>query len=131
MVQNNLPNNIDVNLPNNMDVVVVIDKEKLPEDIRKKIEENLPKDVQDKIFEMLQKGKKDNITSSPKNDNKSDKDNKSDDKSDNKMFAIQTGTVVGNIYTDNIYKREEDTQKSDIKKIKKDEIESNKSGGCC
>ncbi len=42
------------------------------------------------------------------------KENKPDNK---KLFEIQTGTVVGNIYADGTYKKEEVT---DIKKIKKD-----------
>lgn len=33
------------NLPDNMNMVIIIDKEKLPEDVRKMIEDNLPKDV--------------------------------------------------------------------------------------
>ena len=42
---------------------------------------------------------------------------------DNKLFAIQTGEVVGNIYTDGIYKKEEDPhiKNKDIKDL----------GGCC
>lgn len=99
-------NNVSKNMPDNMDVVVVIDKEKLPEDVRKLLEENLPKDVLYNI------------------------DNKPDDKSkDNRLFAIQTGTVVGNIY-DGTYKKEEDSY---IKK--KDMLEqlklSKDLGGCC
>lgn len=30
-----------------MNVIIVIDKEKPPDDVRKMIEENLPKDIQD------------------------------------------------------------------------------------
>lgn len=132
MAENNVPKNIQ----DNMDVVIVIDKEKLPEDVRKLLEENLPKDVQDKVLNMLNvksppiiKDKQDN----PVPDNKipGNIDNKSDDKSkDNRLFAIQTGTVVGNIYTDGIYKREEGSY------IKKNDIKNSKMllkdlGGCC
>lgn len=98
------PNKVPNNLPNDMDVVVVIDKDKLPEDVRKMIEEKLPKDVQEKVLKML------NVRTSPIRDkeNKQDNptqdniDNKSSDKSkDNRLFAIQTGTVIGNIYDKN------------------------------
>jgi hypothetical protein len=120
-------NNITKNIPDNMNVVVVIDKEKLPEDVRKLLEENLPKDVQEKVLKMLGRpppvsdnkvpGKLDNST--PDNIY-----NRSDNKlEDNKLFAIQTGSVVGNIYTDGIYKKEEDSY------VKKKDI--NNSGGCC
>ncbi len=96
------------NLPD-MDVVVVIDKDKLPEDVRKLLEENLPKDVleqlklsQEKVLKMLERPP-------PVSDKNVPIDNKSDNKlEDNKLFAIQTGSVVGNIYTDGIYKKEED-----------------------
>ena len=124
MTENNVPNHI----PNNMDVVVIIDKEKLPEDVRKLLEENLPKDVQDKVLKMLGRhppvvpGKLDNSTSD-NIDNKSDNNKHGNKLEDNKLFAIQTGSVVGNIYTDGIYKKEEDSY------VKKKDI--NHSGGCC
>ncbi len=107
MTENNVPNH-----PNNMDVTVFIDKEKLPEDVRKLLEENLPKDAPEQLklsIEMLQKGKMDNIA-------QLQKDKPPDNKSDNKLFAIQTGTVVGNIYADDTYKKEEDSyiKKKDI-----------------
>lgn len=121
------PNKSSNNLPDNMDVVVVIDKDKLPADVRKLLEENLPKDVQEKVLKMLERpppvsdkkvpGKLDNSISN-------NIDNTSDNKlEDNKLFAIQTGSVVGNIYTDGIYKKEEDSY------VKKKDI--NHSGGCC
>lgn len=108
------------NLSDNMNVVVIIDKEKLPEDIRRMIEQSLPKDVQDKVFEMLQKGKMDNIIPLQR-------DKPPDNESvNNKLFAIQTGTVVGNIYTDGTYKKEEELS---IKK-KRDKINESLDG-CC
>lgn len=117
------PNKAPKNLPNNMDVVVVIDKDKLPEDVRKMLEENLPKDVQDKVFEMLQKGKMGDISPPKKDKENLPVQSKAVQDKDNKLFAIQTGTVVGNVYTDGIYKKEEDsyTNKKDIKDL----------GGCC
>ncbi len=133
MTENNVPKNI----PDNMDVVVVIDKEKLPEDVRRLLEENLPKDApeqlkllpeqlklsleqlklsQEKVLKMLGRppaaGKLDNSTL----------DN-IENMPDNKLFAIQTGSVVGNIYTDGTYKKEEDSY------VKKKDV--NNSGRCC
>ena len=130
MAENNVPKNI----PDNMDVVVVIDKEKLPEDVRKLLEENLPKDVkeqlkpsQEKVLNMLNVRTppvRDKIENKPYNPVPDNIYNKSDNKlEDNKLFAIQTGSVVGNIYTDGIYKKEEDSY------VKKKNI--NNSGGCC
>ncbi len=117
MTENNVPKNI----PDNIDVVVVIDKEKLPEDVRKLLEENLPKDApeqlklsQEKVLKMLNvrtppiRDKIKDISDNSTLDNQisSNIDNKPDDKSkDNRLFAIQTGTVVGNIYTDGTYKK--------------------------
>jgi hypothetical protein len=98
------------NLPDNMNIVVVIDKEKLPEDVRKILEENLPKEIQEKVMKMLDKETARNPPDQPDNNS-------------NKLFAIQTGSVVGNIYTDGIYKKEEDSH------VKKLEIKD--SGGCC
>ncbi len=119
MTENNVPQNIS----NNMDVVVVIDKEKLPKDVRKLLEENLPKDVSEQVFDMLQKGNMGNISLLQRY--KGDKVDKNISKDnipkDNRLFAIQTGTVVGNIYTDGIYKKEEDSKNKDIKDL----------GGCC
>ena len=117
------PNKVSNSLPNNMDVVVVIDKDKLPEDVRKMLEQNLPKDVQDKVFEMLQKGKMGDINPSQK-DNKGDLEGDKPGK-DNKLFSVQVGSVVGNIYTDGIYKKEEEQTKK-----KKDEIKEGLDG-CC
>ncbi len=82
-----IENNIQDHIPNKMDVTVVIDKEKLPEDVRKLLEEMLerPPPISDRI----------------------DKDSEKSIKStDNRLFTIQTGTVVGNIYADGIYKKD-------------------------
>ena len=67
------------NTTNVMDMIIVIDKAKLPEDIRKLIEEHIPKDMlsQRQLNEPGQ-----------------------DIPIDNKLYAIQVGEVVGNIYTD-------------------------------
>lgn len=129
MTENNTPNNI----PNNMDVVVVIDKDKLPEDIRKMLEQNLPKDVQDKVFDMLQKGNMSNISllqrdKGDKADNNISKDNNIP--KDNRLFAIQTGEVIGNIYKDGIYKKEEDSHIKN-KDINNSKVLSKDLGGCC
>jgi len=123
MTENNIPKNI----PNNMDVVVVIDKEKLPEDVRKLLEENLPKDVQEKVLKMLGRPppiSDRQVPDKPDRPSSDNIDDKYDDRlKDNRLFAIQTGTVVGNIYTDGIYKKEEDShiKNKDIKDL----------GGCC
>ncbi len=119
-------NNVSKNMPDNMDVVVVIDKEKLPEDVRKLLEENLPKDMQDKVFDMLQKGNMGNISLLQRDKgDKADKNISEDNDipKDNRLFAIQTGEVIGNIYKDGIYKKEEDSyiKNKDIKDL----------GGCC
>lgn len=120
MTENNVPNHI----PNNMDVIVVIDKDKLPEDVRKLLEENLPKDVQEKVIEMLQKGKMGNIA-------QLQKDKHPDNEGiDNKLFAIQTGEVIGNIYKDGIYKKEEDSHIKN-KDIKNSKVLPKDLGGCC
>lgn len=126
MTENNVPKNI----PDNMDVVVVIDKEKLPEDIRKLLEENLPKDVQEKVIEMLQKGNMGNINllQRDKVDKNISEDN--DIPKDNRLFAIQTGEVIGNIYKDGIYKKEEDSHIKN-KDIKNGKVLSKDLGGCC
>lgn len=134
------------NLPNNMDIVVVIDKEKLPEDVRKILEENLPKDVKEQLKPPQEKVLK--MFGMPPSYSVTNIENKSDDKSetgdiskDNRLFAIQTGTVVGNIYTDGTYKKEEDSytkkkaKKKDILKRLKPSLEQLKPskdlGGCC
>lgn len=95
------PNKAPKNLPNNMDVVVVIDKDKLPEDVRKMLEQNLPKDVQDKVFDMLQKGNMGNISLLQRDKEEQPKQSKSGQDKENRMFAIQTGEVIGNIYDKN------------------------------
>lgn len=95
------PNKVSNNLSNDMDVVVIIDKDKLPEDVRKMLEQNLPKDVQDKVFEMLQKGKMGNISPPQRDKEEQSRQSKSEQDKENRMFAIQTGTVIGNIYDKN------------------------------
>lgn len=72
-----------INSFNSLDVVIVIDKEKLPEDIRNK----LPVDIQEKLIEILKE--KENLYSESNSESKEHKQ---------QMFAIQTGTVIGNIY---------------------------------
>ncbi len=68
------------NTANIMDMIIVIDKAKLPEDIRKLIEEHIPKDMLSQRQLNEQPGQ--------------------DIPIDNKLYAIQVGEVVGNIYTD-------------------------------
>lgn len=94
------PNKTSNNLSNDMDIVVIIDKDKLPEDVRKMLEQNLPKDIQDKVFEMIQKGKMGNI-SPPQRDKEGQPIQNKNEQDKDKMFAIQTGTVIGNIYDKN------------------------------
>ncbi len=86
-------NNIQDHIPNKMDVTVVIDKEKLPEDVRKLLEEMLerPPPTSDRVDK----------------DSEKSIESKSIESTDNRLFTIQTGTVVGNIYADGIYKKEE------------------------
>lgn len=136
------------NLPNNMDIVVVIDKEKLPEDVRKILEENLPKDVkeqlkpsQEEVLKMLGRPPPVSDTQVPDKSDKSTSDgidnNLGDKLKDNRLFAIQTGTVVGNIYTDGTYKKEEDSyiKNKDISeqlKLSLEQLKLSKDlGGCC
>lgn len=99
------PNKNSNNLPDNMDIVVIIDKEKLPEEVRKILEKNLPKE--EKVMKILID--KETTKNSPTKNSPIDKTDK--------LFAIQTGSVVGNIYTDGIYKKDEGShiKKKDIK----------------
>ncbi len=81
------------NLPDNTDIVVIIDKEKFPDNIRKILEENLPKESQEQLKLSQEKPDK-----------------------DNRLFAIQMGEVVGNIYKDKKENELEIKKKNDIQK---------------
>lgn len=91
--------------------IIIIDKDKLPEELRNK----LPQDLQDKLLELLQEDfQKDKVSQLfqshiPASENK---------KSGN-LFAMQTGSVVGNIYKDGIFPNEKITQKSKADKKEK------------
>ena len=85
--------------------IIIIDKDKLPEELRNK----LPQDLQDKLLELLQEDlQKDTVLRSfqsnviPTPTSTSTSENK---KSGN-LFAMQTGSVVGNIYKDGIFPQE-------------------------
>lgn len=81
-----------------LDVIVIIDKDKLPEELRDK----LPQDLQNKLIALLQEK---TITSpaSPR------------EKQSSNLFAVQNGTVVGNIYKDGIFSEEKPVHKKKIK----------------
>ena len=84
-----------------MNVVIIIDKDKLPEELREK----LPQDLQDKLIKLLQEddnfqhGPIDNIPQSHK------------DKQQGNLFTVQHGTVIGNIYKDGIFPEEKSFHK--------------------
>ncbi len=97
-------NNAPKDLPDNVNMVIIIDKEKLPKNVIKILEENLPKNVKEQTEQQPElsqekiKGKMEDTQLKDKQDG-----------IDNKLFAIQTGTVIGNIYTGAIYKKDEDS----------------------
>lgn len=93
------------NTPNSeIDVLIVIDKDKLPEDIR----ERLPQDLQNKLVELLQ-GKTIPPPTSPLRDKQS-----------SHLFAVQYGTVVGNIYKDGIAPEEKLIYKTKVRQENND-----------
>lgn len=77
------------NIPNlDINMVIVIDKDKLPEELRDK----LPQDLQNKLMELLQEE-----TNSHFQHGISQNVPKMDKQSGN-LFAVQHGKVIGNIY---------------------------------
>ena len=78
-----------------MDMIIVIDKDKLPEELRDK----LPQDLQKKLIELLQTEQSNKKEQSSKTE-LSNKNIKNTNPSG--LFAIQQGRVVGNIYKDSI-----------------------------
>lgn len=74
----------------NMDIVIIIDKDRLPEELRNK----LPQDLQNRLEELLYE-KTIPPRTSPQESN---------------LFAVQHGTVVGNIYKDGIAPEEKLTK---------------------
>lgn len=87
------PKNIQNNQDNGtQDAIIIIDMNNFPKEIREK----LPKDLQDKLMELLQEGKMSNIHPS-----QTCKEKQSERNKDNRMFSMQTGTVIGNIYDKN------------------------------
>lgn len=99
-ISDNAPDNTSDNAPDNtldnMDMVIIIDKDKLPEELRDKF----PQDLQDKLLELLQ------VNNNPPQR----------DKQSSTMFAVQHGSVVGNIYKDGIFPEEKSIQKAKIKR---------------
>ena len=81
--------NLDHTNHGDISAIIIIDKYKLPEELRNK----LPQDLQDRLLELLQEDLQ-------KDSSKIIDDNK---KLGN-LFTIQTGSVVGNIYKDGINK---------------------------
>jgi cation transport regulator ChaB len=75
----------------NINVVIVVDKDKLPEELRDK----LPQDLQSKLIELLQE--KTNSQQDPLQ-NVSQRDDQQKYKQSGNLFAVQRGAVVGNIY---------------------------------
>ncbi len=67
-----------------IDIIIVIDKDKLPEALRDKF----PQDLQDKLIELLQEGTCCEQQSKPFK------------QSD--LFSVQQGTIIGNIYKDKL-----------------------------
>jgi hypothetical protein len=110
--QCNVPENKD---STTQDAIIIIDMNKLPEEIREKF----PKDLQDKLMELLQNQLKvDQSQIDKQNKNIQDKtaQNKPDSKYSN-FFAIQQGYVSGNIYKDGIFPEEKPIQKSKMQII--------------
>jgi len=97
--------------PNSGDIsaIIIIDKYKLPEELRNK----LPQDLQDKLLELLQEDlQKDTVSRSfqsntiPTSKPTSKPAPTSENKKSGNLFAMQTGSVVGNIYKDGIFPQE-------------------------
>lgn len=79
-------------VPNSdINVVIVIDKDKLPEELRDK----LPQDLQNKLIELLQ-----DETNSQQDlsQNVPQKDDQQKYKQSGNLFAVQRGAIIGNIY---------------------------------
>ena len=74
------------NIDPNMNIVIIIDKDRLPEELRNK----LPQDLQNRLVELLQE----KTTTLPVQSRESN------------LFAVQHGTVIGNIYKDGIIPEE-------------------------
>lgn len=74
------------NVPHpDIDMIIIIDKNKLPEELREK----LPQDLQNKLMELIQEK-----TAFPPISSQGERSSN--------LFAVQHGTVVGNIYKDGI-----------------------------
>lgn len=90
-----------------MNIIIVIDKDKLPEELRDK----LPQDLQNKLIELLQEE-----TNSQQN--KFGNSLHRDDQPSN-LFSVQHGTVIGNIYKDNIVPMDNTVPKEKVHNEKK------------
>lgn len=84
----------DSQVNTSQDAIIIIDMNKLPEEIREKF----PKDLQDKLIELMKIGKQTKI----------------DETKPSGFFAIQQGYVAGNIYRDDILQEEKPLQKTKI-----------------
>lgn len=109
--------------PNSGDIsaIIIIDKDKLPEELRNK----LPQDLQDKLLELLQEDLQKGTVSRSFQSNTIPTPTSENKKSGN-LFAMQTGSVVGNIYKDGIFPREEINTKVKEQIIKKVQMTNNK-----
>ena len=85
-----------------MDVIIVLDKDQLPEELRDK----LPQDLQKKLIELLRDGV------NPQQDLSYDQSYPHGNKRSSNLFAVHHGTVVGNIYKDGIVPEEKPTYKT-------------------
>ena len=92
--------------PGDISAIIIIDKDKLPEELRNK----LPQDLQEKLLELLKEDlQKDNV--SQQTQSCTTQVPISGSKKSSNLFVMQTGSVVGNIYKDGIFPKEEDNTK--------------------
>jgi hypothetical protein len=118
--QNNQNNKNNVS----QDAIIIIDMNKLPEEIREKF----PKDLQDKLMELLQAGQQIQTCKQEKNiqnkinQNGTAPNGTSLDGQNSKpsgFFAVQQGYVAGNVYRDGILPKERPLQKTKRQIIEK------------
>ena len=109
--QDNMSQNNQCNISKNsqdntiQDAIIIIDMNKLPEEIREKF----PKDLQDKLMELLQTGQQSQVQQ-----NKNMQNNTAQNIPNSKpsgLFAVQQGYVSGNVYRDGILPEEKPVQK--------------------
>ena len=74
-----------------MDIIVMLDKEKLPKELLEELEKNISKEAKKELTNILSRSQEQLPTNQQK-------EQQPGIQPDQKMFAIQTGTIVGNIY---------------------------------